>query len=288
MTDKEKAIVMAHTGICMLTGEKYGVFHAYIEDIMGRPVYTHELAIQSISDEIKEKSRDDFIKLCMEEQEPCEDVISRKSIKQKLQEHHDFFVKAYGGFSNLPQNDKSRVDEITNCIAMVVNEPPVNPRPKTGRLGMKEYAAEERKQVPDLRVTAEEAAEAIQNLAKAGISQENIELSDLPLYDPDTRRWKNKQKNCPICDYPFDMCQCRFGGSAHPDRSKRARVVADHIYLLSDGQIEHLKQVQKWWHIEYADEEMKQILAELESEDLGDYPDTIHNQFDNMTGSMNL
>ena len=72
MTDKEKAIVMAHTGICMLTGEKYGVFHTYIEDIMGRPVYTHELAIQSISDEIKEKSRDDFIKLCMEEQEPCD------------------------------------------------------------------------------------------------------------------------------------------------------------------------------------------------------------------------
>jgi hypothetical protein len=59
------------------------------------------------------------------QQEPCEDVISRKSIKQKLQEHHDFFVNAYGGFSNLPQNEKSRVDEITNCIAMVVNEPPV-------------------------------------------------------------------------------------------------------------------------------------------------------------------
>ncbi len=59
------------------------------------------------------------------EQELCEDVISRKSIKQKLQEHHDFFVEAYAGFSNLPQNDKSRVDEITNCIAMVVNEPPV-------------------------------------------------------------------------------------------------------------------------------------------------------------------
>ena len=67
------------------------------------------------------------------EQEPCEDVISRKSIKQKLQEHHDFFVNAYGGFSNLPQNDKSRVDEITNCIAMVVNEPSVTPQePKTG------------------------------------------------------------------------------------------------------------------------------------------------------------
>ena len=56
------------------------------------------------------------------------DAISRKSLKHKLQEHHDFFVNAYGGFSNLPQNDKARVDEILNCIAMVVNEPPVKPQ----------------------------------------------------------------------------------------------------------------------------------------------------------------
>lgn len=28
--------------------------------------------------------------------------------------------------------------------------------------------------------------------------------------------------------------------------------------------------------------------AKMGSEDLGDYPDTIHNQFDNMTGAMNL
>ena len=66
------------------------------------------------------------------EQEPC-DCISRQALKQKLQERHDFWVNAYGGFSNLPQNDKSRVDEITNCIAMVVNEPSVTPQPKIGR-----------------------------------------------------------------------------------------------------------------------------------------------------------
>lgn len=40
----------------------------------------------------------------------------------------------------------------------------------------------------DMRVTAEEAAEAIPNLTKAGISQEDIESSDLSLYDSDTRR----------------------------------------------------------------------------------------------------
>lgn len=76
----------------------------------------------------------------------------------------------------------------------------------------------------------------------------------------------DEKKNCPICDYAFDMCQCRFAGSAHPDRSKRARVVADHIYLLSDEQIKHLKQVQKWWSISYGDEEMSQILKELKNE----------------------
>lgn len=59
-----------------------------------------------------------------------DDLISRQSIKKKLQEHHDFFIKAYGGFKNLPLNDKSRVDEITNCIAEIVNEPSVQPEQK--------------------------------------------------------------------------------------------------------------------------------------------------------------
>ena len=66
-------------------------------------------------------------------QQPCEDCISRQSVKRRLQEHHDFFIHAYNGFSNMPQNDKSRVDEITNCIAMIVNEPSVTPKEKTGR-----------------------------------------------------------------------------------------------------------------------------------------------------------
>lgn len=58
------------------------------------------------------------------------------------------------------------------------------------RYGTREeyYKAEEREQIPDLRETAEEAAEAIQNLTKAGISQEDIESSDLTFYDADTRR----------------------------------------------------------------------------------------------------
>lgn len=70
---------------------------------------------------------------------------------------------------------------------------------------------------------------------------------------------------CPICKYVFEDCQCRFGGKAHPNRSKRAKVVAKHIYLLTDEQIEHLKKVQEWWSTSYDDEEMMKILKELEN-----------------------
>ena len=67
MTDKEKAIVMAFSGTCMLTGDKFNIFHEYVEKLMGRPVYTHELGF--LADEIKEKARDDFIGLCKEDTE---------------------------------------------------------------------------------------------------------------------------------------------------------------------------------------------------------------------------
>lgn len=65
MTDREKAIVMAYTGACMLTGDKFQVFHKYVEEIMGRPVQTIEMGF--IADEIKEKSKADFMKLCADE-----------------------------------------------------------------------------------------------------------------------------------------------------------------------------------------------------------------------------
>ena len=64
MTKRECAIVMAHTGICMLTGNDFDIYHKYIEEIMGRPVWTHEIGF--LENEIKAASRDDFIRLCRE------------------------------------------------------------------------------------------------------------------------------------------------------------------------------------------------------------------------------
>lgn len=62
MTKRECAIVMAHTGIVMLQGNDINIFYEYLEEIMGKPIYTHE--ILRLEEQIKEKSRIDFIKLC--------------------------------------------------------------------------------------------------------------------------------------------------------------------------------------------------------------------------------
>ena len=60
MTREESAIISAFTGV--LAGP-FGAMHEYIEKIMGRPVFTHELGSDEIASEIKEKSRADFIAL---------------------------------------------------------------------------------------------------------------------------------------------------------------------------------------------------------------------------------
>lgn len=60
MTDREKAIVTAYTGINMLDGEAFIEFYKYLEELYGRPVYTDEIPFL----DIQEKSKEDFIALC--------------------------------------------------------------------------------------------------------------------------------------------------------------------------------------------------------------------------------
>lgn len=65
MTQRECAIVSAYTGI--LCG-KFEWLHGYIEEILGRPVWTHELASKELSEQIKELSKADFCALHLEEE----------------------------------------------------------------------------------------------------------------------------------------------------------------------------------------------------------------------------
>lgn len=61
MTKREAAIVSAYTGV--LIGD-FNEMHRYIEEIMGRQVFTHELSY--ISDEITKKSKNDFMNIKVE------------------------------------------------------------------------------------------------------------------------------------------------------------------------------------------------------------------------------
>lgn len=76
MTDREKAIVMAYTGVAMLAGKKMDVFHKYVEELMDRPVQTYELAY--ISTEIKKRAKKDFLALCRDDGEGENDNQNRK------------------------------------------------------------------------------------------------------------------------------------------------------------------------------------------------------------------
>lgn len=61
LTNEQAAIIGAYTGI--LCGP-FGDMHAYIERIMGRPVWTHELGSKGCMDEVQKKAKADFLALC--------------------------------------------------------------------------------------------------------------------------------------------------------------------------------------------------------------------------------
>lgn len=59
MTIREANIVSAYTGILM---GNWHDFHGFVEEIMGRPVWTHEFPF--IADELKEKVKPMFLDIC--------------------------------------------------------------------------------------------------------------------------------------------------------------------------------------------------------------------------------
>ena len=48
----------------MTSGDERNAVYKYMEKLLGRPVYTHELAQKSVVKMLQEKSKADFIELC--------------------------------------------------------------------------------------------------------------------------------------------------------------------------------------------------------------------------------
>jgi hypothetical protein len=86
MTKREKIIVSAYTGILMCD---FDDLHKYIEEKLGRPVWTHELASEKVVAELKEKSKDDFLAIC---QSDSDDLISRSALLKEVGDPDDGMV----------------------------------------------------------------------------------------------------------------------------------------------------------------------------------------------------
>jgi hypothetical protein len=63
LTKEQAAIIGAYTGY--LAGP-FSDMHEYIEKILGRPVFTHDLALKTVVGEIQEASKKDFLEICCE------------------------------------------------------------------------------------------------------------------------------------------------------------------------------------------------------------------------------
>lgn len=66
MTDREKCIVTAYTGVLMTD---WSTFHEWVEDFMGQPVYTHDFAVGPFTYNLKRKVQPYFFELCGSEEE---------------------------------------------------------------------------------------------------------------------------------------------------------------------------------------------------------------------------
>lgn len=62
-TPEQGAVISAFTGVLACS---YPVFHEYVEKLMGRPVFTHELASKEFEAELQRRARADFVALCPE------------------------------------------------------------------------------------------------------------------------------------------------------------------------------------------------------------------------------
>lgn len=62
MTKQECAIVTAYTEVSMLRGDDLKYLYRYLSEVIGRPVYSHE--IPAVCEQFRDRIKADFIALC--------------------------------------------------------------------------------------------------------------------------------------------------------------------------------------------------------------------------------
>ena len=75
---RARVIITAYTGYSMLADDELGELYKYTEEVLGRPVMTHELVSEKVQDMLHKASKEEFIELC--EVKNGKERIIRKSL----------------------------------------------------------------------------------------------------------------------------------------------------------------------------------------------------------------
>lgn len=102
MTKHECAIVTAHTGITMLRGDDLKYLYHYLSEIIGRPVFSHELP--AVCELFRGKIMEDFIALCRNASDGIEPEVQHgRWIPTKLKGYYECSACRYEHTSNPAQ-----------------------------------------------------------------------------------------------------------------------------------------------------------------------------------------
>jgi hypothetical protein len=61
LTKQQAAIIGAYTGV--LCGD-FSDMHAYVEKVMGHPVFTHEMGSKDFTEQLRSAAKADFLSIC--------------------------------------------------------------------------------------------------------------------------------------------------------------------------------------------------------------------------------
>lgn len=102
MTKQECAIVTAYTEISMLRGDDLKYLYRYLSEIIGRPVFTHE--IPAVCEQFRDRIKADFIALCRNASDDIEpEARQGRWIPTKLKGYYECSACRYEHTSNPAQ-----------------------------------------------------------------------------------------------------------------------------------------------------------------------------------------
>lgn len=129
MTKQECAIVTAYTEISMLRGDDLKYLYRYLSEIIGRPVFSHE--IPDVCELFRDRIKADFIALCRNASDDTARDDESTTALAKMPELIDRHALLKNVFDNPPE--KATMAHAEWCRKCICEAPTIEPADRRGR-----------------------------------------------------------------------------------------------------------------------------------------------------------